>query len=170
MISGIYKITNPEGKIYIGKSKNIEQRFNNYKNLKCKNQYVLLESLKKYGWFYHTFEILEECNIIDLNKKETEYINIFNSVNEGLNIRGQGVYSKKEWIYPESAKKTKSQKMKNHWEQKIIKGTTKQIIHNPTGIIYNSIKEAMEKHNIGNNWNKFYKMLGDQKEFNYLNV
>jgi len=30
---GIYKITNPEGKIYIGLSKNIEKRFKNHKNL-----------------------------------------------------------------------------------------------------------------------------------------
>lgn len=170
MIVGIYKITNPEGKIYIGQSKNIEHRFNAYKNLKCKNQYMLLESLKKYGWFYHKFEVLEECNFVDLNKKETHYINLFNSVNEGLNVRGQGIYSKKEWHYPQHAKETKSKKMKENWKHNLIQGNTKKIIHNETGIIYNSAKEAMKEYNIGNNWNKFYKMLGDQKEFNYLNV
>lgn len=31
---GIYKITNPKGRIYIGQSVNIEQRKQNYKNFK----------------------------------------------------------------------------------------------------------------------------------------
>lgn len=31
---GIYKITSPTNKIYIGQSKNIRKRFNNYQNLK----------------------------------------------------------------------------------------------------------------------------------------
>ena len=35
---GIYKITNPSGKIYIGQSVNIDNRISSYKNLKCKNQ------------------------------------------------------------------------------------------------------------------------------------
>ena len=55
---GIYKITNPSGKIYIGQSVNIDNRISSYKNLKCKNQTKLYRSLLKYTFENHIFEIL----------------------------------------------------------------------------------------------------------------
>jgi group I intron endonuclease len=58
---GIYKITSPSGKIYIGQSTNIENRFNSYRILDCKKQIKLYNSLKKYGWDNHIKEIVEEC-------------------------------------------------------------------------------------------------------------
>ena len=67
---GIYKITNPKGKVYIGYSKDIENRFKYYKRLNCKGQRKLYNSLKKYGPDNHIFEIVEECNLVDLNLKE----------------------------------------------------------------------------------------------------
>lgn len=50
-ISGIYKITSPTNKIYIGKSKSLKQRENNYKSSleKIKSQIKLYNSIKKYG-------------------------------------------------------------------------------------------------------------------------
>jgi group I intron endonuclease len=68
---GIYKITSPSNKIYIGQSTNIEQRWKWYNRLYCKNQTKLYYSLKKYGPENHIFEIIEECNEYDLLKKET---------------------------------------------------------------------------------------------------
>lgn len=83
---GIYKITNPNGKIYIGQSTDIEKRFNRYKQGDCKNQRVLFNSLIKYGWSNHTFEIIEECEKHELNKKERYYQDIFNVLSDnGLN-------------------------------------------------------------------------------------
>lgn len=43
-ITGIYKITSPSGRIYIGSSKNIRRRFYSYKNLHCKDQPKLYNS------------------------------------------------------------------------------------------------------------------------------
>jgi len=60
MSSGIYKITNPNGKIYIGKSWNIEKRWNQYKSLQCKTQPILYASFQKYGVDKHVFEIQEK--------------------------------------------------------------------------------------------------------------
>ncbi len=37
MSIGIYKIINPKGKSYIGKSKNIENRWNDYRNITVDN-------------------------------------------------------------------------------------------------------------------------------------
>jgi len=73
-IIGIYKITSPSGKIYIGQSVNILKRWKNYKWLH--NSAVgsyLLRSLKKYGVDQHKFEVIEECSIEQLNERETYY-------------------------------------------------------------------------------------------------
>lgn len=58
---GIYKITSPTKKVYIGQSVNIERRFLVYKKLNCKKQPRLYDSFRKYGVDKHKFEILCEC-------------------------------------------------------------------------------------------------------------
>jgi group I intron endonuclease len=90
--TGIYKITSPSGKVYIGQSIWIERRFNNYQYLtsKLKEQRKLYNSLNKYNSINHKFEILEICNKEDLDNKECYYINFYNSIKTGLNIREGG--------------------------------------------------------------------------------
>jgi len=70
MSIGIYKITSPTNKIYIGQSTNIKSRKNQYKRLNCKLQPKLYNSLKKYGPENHIFEIIEECLLEQLDKRE----------------------------------------------------------------------------------------------------
>lgn len=84
-IIGIYKITSPSNKIYIGQSKNITYRFHIYKILHCKNQPKLYNSLIKYGSENHIFEILEECPESYLDELETWWKLFYNSVEDGLN-------------------------------------------------------------------------------------
>jgi group I intron endonuclease len=67
---GIYKITNPKGRIYIGQSVDIIKRKSSYKNLRCKDQISIFRSLKKYGWSNHKFEIIEECFDGELQSNE----------------------------------------------------------------------------------------------------
>ena len=67
---GIYKITSPSNRIYIGQSIDIERRFKSYKTKKAKNQPKLFNSFLKYGTDNHQFEIIEECIFEDLNKRE----------------------------------------------------------------------------------------------------
>jgi group I intron endonuclease len=74
LMIGIYKITNPKGKIYIGQSTQIEKRFNQYKTLdKTCIGSKLFNSLIKYGPYNHIFEIIEECNLEELDYKEFIY-------------------------------------------------------------------------------------------------
>lgn len=84
---GIYKITSPSGKIYIGQSVNIERRFKDYKNFRSgKNQIRLNNSFKKYGVINHIFEIIEECEFEELNNRERYWQETYNVINEnGLN-------------------------------------------------------------------------------------
>ena len=93
---GIYKITNPKGKVYIGQSIDIEHRFYEYKcTTNCKNQTLLFNSLKKYGPHTHKFQILEECNIGELNVKERHYQDYSDVIDTNrLNCRLTTTYDK----------------------------------------------------------------------------
>ena len=82
---GIYKITSPTGRIYIGQSINIPHRWREYKNLECKSQTKLYRSFLKYGWVNHTFEIITECEISELNNLERYYQDLYNVLKAGLN-------------------------------------------------------------------------------------
>lgn len=89
---GIYKITSPSGKIYIGQSIDIENRQKMYRLMHCKYQTKIYNSIKKYGWENHFFEIIHECSQEELNELEKYYINLFNTFNNdiGLNLRSGG--------------------------------------------------------------------------------
>jgi group I intron endonuclease len=97
---GIYKITNPNNRIYIGQSTDIEARWEKYKKLYCKDQPSLYASLIKHRPENHIFEIIEECSEEYLDKKEIywgEYYNVLS--NKHLNNRlgrGFGSYDSEE--------------------------------------------------------------------------
>jgi group I intron endonuclease len=85
-MKGIYKITSPSGRVYIGQSINIERRFRYYKGVACKEQIKIYNSLLKYGVDAHIFEILELCDIEELNNRERHYQDLYDSVANGLNL------------------------------------------------------------------------------------
>ena len=87
MTGVIYKITNPTGKIYIGCTIDLKRRFSEYRRLSMIGQRKLYNSLKKYGYENHIFEIIEECEENILHEREIYYINHYNCIAEGLNIR-----------------------------------------------------------------------------------
>ena len=105
-VAGIYKITNPKNKNYIGQSINIDRRLYEYSHRDPKNQYLLSRSIKKYGYTNHTIEILWKKSIEDdtdltelrsiLNILEIGYIKYYDATNTkcGLNLDyGGGVFN-----------------------------------------------------------------------------
>lgn len=97
MKTGIYKITSPIGRIYVGQSKNLDERLVRYKKLQCcKNQLFLYRSFLKYGVDNHIFEVIERGNFTkkELNILESKFIKEFNSYNgvskNGLNLTTGG--------------------------------------------------------------------------------
>lgn len=82
---GIYKITSPSGKIYIGQSIDIKKRLRDYKNNKGVKQPKLNNSFLKYGFDAHEIEVICECLIEELNDKERYYQDLFDCVKKGLN-------------------------------------------------------------------------------------
>lgn len=88
-MTGIYKITNPVGKIYIGQSIGISNRWKDYKSRECDKQPLLNRSFKKYDVSNHIFEILEKCDVELLNERERYWQDFYDVTNKykGLNCR-----------------------------------------------------------------------------------
>jgi group I intron endonuclease len=108
---GIYKITSPSDKVYIGQSIDIERRFRHYKRMVCKEQIKIFNSMLKYGVDAHIFEVLELCDTKDLNNRERYYQDLYDSVVNGLNL----LYVKSEHFnggHSEESKKKISDSLK----------------------------------------------------------
>jgi hypothetical protein len=84
---GVYSITSPSGKVYVGSSKDIKKRWKAYYSLSCKNQVKLYRSLVKHGIDNHLFKIEIECSIEELFEWEHHYSNYYSSITKGLNCR-----------------------------------------------------------------------------------
>lgn len=106
---GIYKITNPKGKIYIGQSIDINHRLGKYKRLNGNifSQKKIYNSLIKYGIENHNFEVIEECSAEVLNEKEIYYIKKYDSYKKGLNMQPGGKSFPKSEEFKEKLRKPK---------------------------------------------------------------
>ncbi len=81
---GIYLIKNKiNQKVYIGQSKDIENRF---KEHIWHNQTELSKDIRLYGKENFEFKILEECSIEQLDYLEEKYIKLYNAIDNGYNI------------------------------------------------------------------------------------
>lgn len=86
-IAYVYKITNPEGKVYVGSTMKLEQRKQQYRlaNKTMSGQTKMYASLIKYGWNAHTFEIVWSGEESLRFRKEKEFGELYNVLVEGLN-------------------------------------------------------------------------------------
>lgn len=94
---GIYKITSPSGKVYIGQSWYIERRWNGYNLPSTQDRYNthLYNSLKKYGADKHLFEVVhelpEDVTQDVLDRYEELYVEQYTKCGvKMLNLRGGG--------------------------------------------------------------------------------
>ena len=85
-MKGIYKLTFPNGKVYIGQSNNLKQRQKEHKQFH-KTQKYLQKACEKFNYNY-TFTILKKCIYQEqLNYFERIYIHKYNSIYpNGYNI------------------------------------------------------------------------------------
>lgn len=108
-IYGIYAITNPVGKIYIGQSIDCNRRKREYRFMNKGRQRLLLNSILKYGWPAHYFEVIKICKESELEEYEKKFIRQFNTLNPvvGLNLRDGGKHGS---LSEETKKKMKGRK------------------------------------------------------------
>lgn len=114
-ICGIYKITSPSGKIYIGQSRDINRRKYEYENhYRTKYQSRIFKSILKYGWENHKFEIICECDKSKLNELEVYYIKFYDTFNteHGMNLTCGGTNAK---MSDETKNKMKISKNENNF-------------------------------------------------------
>ena len=143
---GIYKITSPTGKIYIGQSTDINKtwkyRYNNLNN-RLKKQPKIFNSLLKYGVGNHKFEIIEECSENKLDEQESYYKQQF------INEFG---WSKALFceIYDSNKGGSKSeetkQKQSNSLKGRIISEETKQKMRKPK--LFNPSRRPRSKESV----------------------
>jgi group I intron endonuclease len=167
---GIYKITSPSGKIYIGQSLNIRRRFRDYKTRVNCAQKILLKSFNKYGVNNHQFDIIEYCTMDELNCSERFWQDEFDALGKnGLNCLLTPCNSKRyqhseDTLIAMSERmkgsnnpmygKTFSEEHKNKLKGKresMSKGNhplAKKVININTGKIWNCISDAAEDNNI----------------------
>ena len=127
---GIYKITSPENRVYVGQSINIEKRKKSYFSMNKRNsqQTILHRSFLKYGVENHIFEILEECSIELLNERERYYQDFYNVLKGGLNCRLTTTKDKSGKLNKETIEKLKGRKCTKETRNKIsLKTKGKQI-------------------------------------------
>lgn len=90
MKSGIYKITSPEGYVYIGQTKSFAYRFGIYRadNRVNRSHPRLYASFDEHGISKHTFSIVEECPVNMLDVRERYWQDHFDVIGEnGLNCK-----------------------------------------------------------------------------------
>lgn len=98
MTCWIYKLIFPSGKVYIGQSVNIEDRWREHKSdakkcfstIKLNTITKLSSSFKKYKWEDISAEIIDICLPEELNDKEIQFISLYDSFHNGLNCTTGG--------------------------------------------------------------------------------
>lgn len=88
---GIYKITNLiNQKAYIGQSNDIERRFKEHQQKGETSRIPLDIAIQKYGKDMFSYEVIEECDISQLNDKEEYWINYYHTKDNGYNCTNGG--------------------------------------------------------------------------------
>ena len=167
---GIYKITNPNNRIYIGQSVDIERRFKRYGDLRCKGQIRLYNSFIKHSVENHVFEIIEECDVKDLNKRERYYQDLYDVLSDkGLNCRLTQINDRSGKVCDETKIKMslnnsehmKGRKLSNETKNRIKMNSarSKKVICKKTGKIWNSAKDCYNELNLNIKYRTFINYL-----------
>lgn len=94
--AGIYKLTSPSGKVYIGQAYDLNKRFKRYRCLDCKHQNALYNAFLKYTPKSFNVDILfitnDDTNIeFILNQLEEDFINLYDCLApNGYNLKAGG--------------------------------------------------------------------------------
>lgn len=124
-ICGIYKITSPTGKVYIGQSIDIFRRWGNHKRqFKYGELCALYNSFKKHGYINHIHEIIQVCEEDILNHLERYWQEFYISVEKGLNCKYTSINGRFGKLSEETKRKIGDAQLgeKNHrWGKKVPK-------------------------------------------------
>ena len=149
--SGIYKITSPSGKVYIGQSSNVERRMTEHKYRSKTKNLKLYSSIRKYGLENHNIEILFlSDNEYEKNRMESIYIRYYDTIESGLNHIDSfahigGFTGKKHTV--ENVNKIKD-RMKGKTPEAAIEKIRKKVFCQYNNKHYNSLSECAKDLNV----------------------
>lgn len=149
---GIYKITSPSNKVYIGQSWNLSNRYDDYRYQPDKKQRKIYNSIKKYGFKEHKFEIIHELPVDVtqevMDRYEVLYWQLYKDCGiEMMNIKEPGKGGKHSLETISLIKEKK--KLSNNAGKKIHSEEAKQ-----------KFRENM----LDNTWAKGYKFTEEQRK------
>lgn len=112
----IYKITSPNGRVYVGKTKRLKIRISEYRWRSKKRKSIIHDSIKGYGWEAHTLEIIEEIADELLNEREIFWIKELNTFYrdnpKGMNMTRGGDGGGVSWMHDIERRKKQSESRK----------------------------------------------------------
>ena len=138
-ICGIYRITNLiNGKVYVGQSRDINKRWRDHKSSIKLSRCYLYNAIREYGIENFAFDIIEECDIEQLDNLERKHIVRFNSIRPcGYNVESGGNANK---VISLEQKRRHSESIKgNHFRRIAVSKYTLDGVYIAT---YESAKEA----------------------------
>lgn len=160
MKSGIYKITSPDGKVYIGQAKNTKLRMRRYFTKQISEHPRLKDCALIHGIENFKFEVIYECLPEELNYWERHFQDLYNVCGpNGLNCKLTLTENKPAYLSLD-AKKRLSESKKGHknmlgWKktnqqikQSILasEGRMKSIICLETGEVFKSSRDCSARY------------------------
>lgn len=168
-MQGIYKLTFPDNKCYIGQSANLKRRLASYKHLKCQKQPAVYNALKQFGWDNVKVEIIEQFDVKEdltdtLNALEIKYIKEYNCLHpNGYNLTSGG---NKCSFSPEAKLKMRRRCFIRHWSvfQNYIFNYK---VEDSNGVIYeNAVECYAQNKNIS--FDFVYDLFNNKSEYHYI--
>lgn len=166
--SVIYKITNPNGRTYVGQTQDWITRQSKYRRLHFKAQRILYNSFLKYGNDAHILEIIECCEPELLNEREMYWIETLKTnnnrypENDGMNCSDGGGTSR-GFKHTEESKGKISKKMNQGKNSRNPNRLPQLKVIDSDGTIYKNVREAARAVNMN------YVTLRDQLKGRYTN-
>lgn len=160
---GIYKIENLiNGKIYIGKSVNIEKRFKTHINdsfnkNKPSYNHLIHRAIRKYGVENFSFDVIEQCSEDELDQKEVYWIYTYNCCvldgeDNGYNMTRGG----------EGGSSIDAYKLYELWDNGLSIGEIAETLHHDRHAISARIKEY-KNYTQDENKNRKYGLIAKSK-------
>lgn len=130
-ICGVYKITHiASGKSYIGISKDVNRRWAQHKSFINTNsrKNAIYSAIRKHGVEAFSWQIIEQCDIDELEVRECHWIAVFDTFRNGYNLTAGGEYNK---VFSDETRKkmSESHKGKKQSNELIEKRTVKGVKH-----------------------------------------
>jgi group I intron endonuclease len=119
---GVYKITSPSGKIYIGQSICIKGRWKQHHRDRNRFKMPLYRSFQKYDYFNHLFEVIEECLFEELNIRERYWQDFYDAVG----VNGLNCLLTSTDVLPQVMSEETKLKIKNSCTGKVVSEETRK--------------------------------------------